>query len=227
MSPPTCEAANAARPGWDPSDWSVDQAARILLLLAGGGTGDAFTHRLRQLFITADIGETIAFYRGLPLYRGPDGTSPGRAKVEKRHAADVRGGGASEPLPSRDLDEMAWNHMVLKALFIDTSLAPIQGLDRRANAWLMRMLCDYAHERWAAGRPVSPELWRSVGPHADAAALATWSGCWRPAAGGSARRRPLRCELPGRHAAERCCPSARTGGRRRGRTMDWQQLAGG
>ncbi len=76
------------------------------------------------------------------------------------------------PYPRERFAENRWNHMVLKALFVGSRLHPIQGLDERANPPLARMLCDYAHERWAAGRPVAPELWRCVGPHADAEALA-------------------------------------------------------
>ncbi len=57
--------------------------------------------------------------------------------------------------------------MVLKALFVEAGLGPVLFLEERANPALARMLCDYARERWAAGRPVSPELWICVGPHAD------------------------------------------------------------
>src|SRR5258705_3087930 len=166
-------AASTARPYGDPSDWSVDQAARIAFVLGGQARdGRAFKARLETLFNTADVWELIAFYRGLPLYPNP---------VE--HVARAREGTRSamqpifeavahrNPFPMEQFDENAWNHMVLKALFIGTKLAPILGLDERANPRLARMLCDYAHERWAAQRPVSPELWRCVGPHADAAAL--------------------------------------------------------
>jgi hypothetical protein len=166
--------AQAARPGWTPSDWSVDQASRVAFVLASFNGDDAnFQARIEQLFRTADIGELIAFYRALPLYPAP-----------KLHVARAREGARSgmqpifeavahrNPYPREEFDENAWNHMVLKALFIGSKLDPIQGLDERANPRLMRMLCDYAHERWAAGRPVSPELWRCVGRFADDAALA-------------------------------------------------------
>lgn len=167
-------AARTARAGWDPSDWSVDQAARLAFILAAAD-GDAakFKQRLEQLFRTADVGELITFYRGLPLYPHPQ-LHVARAREGARSAMQpiFEAVAHRNPYPMQEFDENAWNHMVLKALFVGSKLDPIQGLDHRANPPLARMLCDYAHERWAAGRPVSPELWRCVGPHADREALA-------------------------------------------------------
>lgn len=165
--------AGQARPGWNPSDWTVDQAARIRILLAASGDIDAFVRRLDQLCATADVDELVAFYRGLPLY--PD---PSRHRL--RAAEGVRSNmlvvfdavAHRNPYPAEQLSQEAWNQMVLKALFVGSTLDPIVGLDDRANAHLARMLGGYAHERWAAGRPVSPELWRCVGPFASGSLLA-------------------------------------------------------
>ena len=159
--------AAAAREGWDPSDWSLDQVARIYLLLVPGTDGATFLRRLDQLCNTADVGELVAFYRGLPLY-------PDQARYALRAAEGIRTNMKAvfeavahrNPYPAEQLAEPAWNQMVLKTLFIGSTLHPVIGLDRRANPALARMLCDYAHERWAAGRPISHELWRCVGPHA-------------------------------------------------------------
>ena len=63
--------AEAARPHWDPATWTVDQAARVCLLLAPAADADTFVSRLDQLCATADIDELVAFYRGLPLYPDP------------------------------------------------------------------------------------------------------------------------------------------------------------
>ncbi|MFM9914884.1 MAG: EboA domain-containing protein [Rhizobacter sp.] len=165
----TAERAEAshARADWNPSSWTVDQAARVLLLLTTGSEAERFVSRLDQLCATADVDELVAFYRGLPLYPDP-------ARHRGRAAEGVRSNMKvvfeavvhRNPYPAEQLADDAWNQMVLKALFVGSPLHPIVGLDRRANASLARMLGDYARERWAARRTISPELWRCVGPFA-------------------------------------------------------------
>ena len=171
------EAANQARglrTGWQPAGWTTEQAARTLLVLhLPAEDPEEFRARLDRSFESADIGELVALYQALPLL-----------PHQEIHVARCREGLRSNitpvfcavahrnPYPAEQLAEDAWNQMVLKALFVGAELAPIEGLDNRANPALSRMLCDYAHERWSAGRPISPELWRCVGPHADDAAVA-------------------------------------------------------
>ena len=164
LLPADLEQAGAARPGWDPSGLSVDQAARIAILLKFGGTGEAFRDRFVQLCRTADIAEQVAFYRGLPLYPNPELLAHQAGEAARTNMRSVFEALAHKnPYPFEQFDENRWNHMVLKALFIGSRLYPIQGLGQRANPELARILRDYAHERWAAGRDVTPELWRSVG----------------------------------------------------------------
>lgn len=169
---PDLAAAAEARHGWDPRGWSVDEAARILVLIKAGGSGEQLVKLFTDLCRSADVAEAIAFYRGLPLYPNPELLEPQAAEGVRSNIKGVFEAVAhGNPYPREQFDQDRWNQMVLKALFIGCSLHPIQGLDERANPDLARMLCDFAHERWAADRPVPPELWRCVGPYADGAML--------------------------------------------------------
>ncbi len=160
------QAAAARRPGLDPTGWSVDQTARILFVLASfDGDKDAFAEKLRRLLAQGEVSEHIALLRGLPLYPSaaqlvPTATEGLRSNVQPVFEAVAH----ASPFPRETFSKDQWNQMVLKALFVGSRLAPIQGLDERRNPELAEMLIDYAHERWAAERNVSPELWRCVGP---------------------------------------------------------------
>jgi len=164
--------ASMSRSGWDPRTWSADQAARVLLILGLESDPSRLARTLEQLCNTADVGELAAFYRGLPLYPDqPRYLSRATEGLRTNMKAVFEAIAHANPYPSEQFPDPAWNQMVLKALFVGAPLWPVVGLDRRANPELARMLCDYAHERWSAGRPVSPELWRCVGPCASGAML--------------------------------------------------------
>ena len=174
LSPEELAAADKARSRWTPVGWSIDQAARMLLVLSyPAPDAAAYVAMMDQLFGAGEIRELVALYQGLPLY-------PHSAAFQLRCAEGLRTNMQSvfcaiahhNPFPSEQLNDDQWNQLVLKSLFIGVLLDPIIGLDKRANAKLAAILVDFAQERWAAKRPVSPELWRCVGPFADEAGLA-------------------------------------------------------
>jgi hypothetical protein len=166
--------ADEIRKGWRPSGWSVDQAGRTILVLAlPSSDADEHVRQMDQLFSAADVGELIALYQMLPLFPHPERYVPRAAEGLRSSISSVFNAVAlNNPFPADYFEELFWNQMVLKALFVGSPLYQIEGLDARANPELARMLVDYAHERWAASRPVSPELWRPVGPFADEAMVA-------------------------------------------------------
>jgi hypothetical protein len=163
------EAAEAARSGWQPEAWSLDQAGRILFALSlPHEDPDAFCAVLDRVFEHADVGESVALCLGLPLFPYPEVHRKRAAEgVRSNMTAVLAAVALRNPYPAEQFDDAAWNQMVLKAAFEGLSLHNIYGLDTRANEPLARMLVDYAHERWAADRSVTPELWRLVGPFAE------------------------------------------------------------
>jgi hypothetical protein len=166
--------AACARPDWVLRGWTVDQIARLSLVLKyPSKSAAAYVQTLDQLFAAGEVGELVALYQGLPLF-------PHQSAFQLRCAEGIRTNMRAvfcaiahhNPYPSEQLTDDQWNQLVLKCQFIGVQLNPVFGLDERANEKLARMLIDFAHERWAAQRPVSPELWRCVGPFADDAMLA-------------------------------------------------------
>ena len=221
-------AGSASRPGWDPRDWTLDQAVRVHLLCASTSDGAQMSLRLDRLCSAADVGELVAFYRGLPLY-------PDQPRYALRAAEGIRSNmrvvfeavAHRNPYPAEQFAEAAWNQLVLKALFVGSRLAPIVGLDSRRNPTLGRMLCDYAHERWAASRPVSPELWRCVGPFAAGPVLEDLVRLFERGTAGEQQAVALALgEATDPEAArllELHAPMARSG---RDSSVAWERLAG-
>ncbi|MFF2372386.1 EboA domain-containing protein [Agromyces sp. NPDC058110] len=69
------------------------------------------------------------------------------------------------PFPAAHLDQHAWRHGVLKALFMGIPLDAVAGLDRRTDAELARMAAGLVAERRAASRAVTDDMTRLAAGH--------------------------------------------------------------
>jgi hypothetical protein len=71
------------------------------------------------------------------------------------------------PFPQAHFDNVAWNQLIVKALFIDVPLARIYGIDGRLSHELTHMVLDYMDERTSAGRHIPIDAWLCIGTTTD------------------------------------------------------------
>jgi hypothetical protein len=149
--------------------WTIDRLCRVWLLMhLDPSDRDVYVRTIEKLFSTAELSEQVALYSALPLLAYPELWRRRCAEGIRSNIADVLESiMCDNPYPSENLDEPAWNQMVLKAIFTEKPIQRIINLDERANQNLANTLSDYAHERWAAHRSVHPLLWRCVGKFID------------------------------------------------------------
>jgi hypothetical protein len=163
------EEANCILPHWNISRWTEVQCVRALLvLLLDTKDKKEFVRILNKMFDTGEIEELVALYASLPLFPYSDSFIDRASEGVRNNITPVFDAIAlGNPYPAAYLSDDAWNQLVLKAIFNNRPVYQIIGLDKRTNKALTKMLLDFAHERWAAGRTFTPQLWRCAGPYLE------------------------------------------------------------
>jgi hypothetical protein len=137
-------------PGPELAGWTVDDAARVILLTALPLRGAALADEIGALYRYGDAAEKRAVLRALPrLGIGDRGTELLRDAIRTNDPRLVAA--ALGPYASH-LDDATWRQAVLKCVFMDIPLDVVTGISGRADGELARMLAALADERRAAGR---------------------------------------------------------------------------
>jgi len=153
--------------GADPADlftWTIDDAARVLLLVA---MGEAAEGELAELYRYGDAAERRGVLRALPFLdlgdRGLGLTDDAIRTNDTRLIAAALGPYATEHLP-----DAAYDQAVLKCVFVGVPITGVDGVPARVTPDGARMLAAFVHERVAAGRDVPAEVWIVIDkyPHA-------------------------------------------------------------
>ncbi|MEO9511771.1 MAG: EboA domain-containing protein [Flavobacteriaceae bacterium] len=122
-----------------------------------------FTEKVSNLIQIADIGELETFLKFLVLLPHSGDYQFSAVEALRTNITTIFDAiSLNNPYPAMFFNEQQWNQMYLKAAFLQRDLSSILDIDKRANKNLVRIISDYAHERWAASREIDPEIWRPV-----------------------------------------------------------------
>jgi hypothetical protein len=130
--------------------WTVDDAARALLLTALPLRGAALAREAGALYRHGDAAEKRAVLRALPMLDIGDGGAGLLGDAIRTN--DPRLVAAALGPYAAHLDDAMWRQAVLKCVFMEIPLSVVAGLADRADAELARMLAGLASERRAARR---------------------------------------------------------------------------
>ena len=150
-------AAGASMPG----PWRRRDLGRAIALLhvLSRLPDDRHPALVAGLVRRGEIGEQCTMLRILPALPDPGRFVDAAIDACRTNAEPVFASiAAFNPYPAAHFPDLAFDQMVLKAVFIGLPVENIVGLKERVTATTARMAADYAAERRAAGRDVPADV---------------------------------------------------------------------
>ena len=147
----------------DPGVWSLADVTRVGLLLVALAALPADQHvaLATEIFRRGETTERVALLRSLTLLPDAPRFTELAAEACRSHVQDVLEALFCEnAFVAAFSSELAFNQVIMKALFVGIPLSRIHRWESRANAELLRMSRDFAAERRAAARPVPDDVAR-------------------------------------------------------------------
>lgn len=116
---------------------------------------------IRDLLAMCDYKEHVIFFSNLTSLAHPRAYTDLAREGSRTNIVDVFDAIAlRNDFPATHFDEIGWNQLIMKAIFLDRPLYLIHNIESRNNLTLAATARDFIQERFAADRKVNPEICR-------------------------------------------------------------------
>ena len=160
LSPAQIQTIHLKYPEFNIENWTLDQLCRFSLLMYYSLLS---VKSLTKLISVADTREQISIFKSITYLENASHFTPIVVNGIRTNIVDIFDAIAlKNPFAASYFSQDEWNQMILKAVFMERPIYQIKNIDQRKNEKLAHILFDYARERWAASRRVTPELWRMI-----------------------------------------------------------------